>query len=112
MTYYMAGEGRPVRPNHSLELPKQICDERSAAHRRMRNDYAVEFSHGHSFLENDARAHQWNTVVLKPAEDTPLSSYHWCSLTEAGVPRGVVNLVSGDGPNAGAPLSQHKDVPV
>jgi aldehyde dehydrogenase (NAD+) len=54
-----------------------------------------------------------NTVVLKPAEDTPLSSYHLVQvLTEAGVPRGVVNLVSGDGPNAGAPVSQHKDVPV
>jgi aldehyde dehydrogenase (NAD+) len=54
-----------------------------------------------------------NTVVLKPAEDTPLSSYHLVQiLTEAGVPRGVVNLVSGDGPDAGAPLSQHKDVPV
>jgi len=33
-------------------------------------------------------------------------------LTEAGVPRGVVNLVSGDGPNAGAPLAKHKNVPV
>src|SRR5258708_29142929 len=54
-----------------------------------------------------------NTVVLKPAEDTPLSSYHLVQiLTEAGVPRGVVNLVSGDGPGAGAPLSQHADVPV
>jgi aldehyde dehydrogenase (NAD+) len=54
-----------------------------------------------------------NTVVLKPAEDTPLSAYHLVQvLTEAGVPRGVVNLVSGDGPNTGAPLSQHKDVPV
>jgi aldehyde dehydrogenase (NAD+) len=54
-----------------------------------------------------------NTVVLKPAEDTPLSSYHLVqTLTEAGLPRGVVNLVSGDGPNAGAPLSQHKEVPV
>jgi len=52
-------------------------------------------------------------VVLKPAEDTPLSSYHLMQiLTEAGVPRGVVNLVSGDGPNAGASLSQHKEVPV
>src|SRR5216110_196821 len=39
-----------------------------------------------------------NTVVLKPAEDTPLSAYHLVQvLTEAGVPRGVVNLVSGDG---------------
>ena len=33
-------------------------------------------------------------------------------LSEAGIPRGVVNLVSGDGPNAGAPLSKHKKVPV
>jgi aldehyde dehydrogenase (NAD+) len=31
-------------------------------------------------------------------------------MVEAGMPPGVVNLVSGDGPNAGAPLSQHKDV--
>src|ERR1700683_5630170 len=54
-----------------------------------------------------------NTVVLKPAEDTPLSSYHLVQvLSEAGVPPGVVNLVSGDGPNAGAPLSQSDDVPV
>jgi len=54
-----------------------------------------------------------NTVVLKPAEDTPLSAYHLVQvLTEAGVPRGVVNLVSGDGPNAGAPLTKHEDVPV
>jgi aldehyde dehydrogenase (NAD+) len=54
-----------------------------------------------------------NTVVLKPAEDTPLSSYHLVHiLTEAGLPEGVVNLVSGDGPNAGAPLAEHSDVPV
>jgi len=31
---------------------------------------------------------------------------------EAGLPNGVVNLVSGDGPNAGAPVAGHKDVPV
>jgi aldehyde dehydrogenase (NAD+) len=54
-----------------------------------------------------------NTIVIKPAEDTPLSTYHLVQiLTEAGLPRGVVNLVSGDGPNAGAPLSKHKQVPV
>src|SRR5262249_21262046 len=54
-----------------------------------------------------------NTVVLKPAEDTPLSSYHLVqTLVEAGLPRGVVNLVSGNGPDAGAPLSEHKGVPV
>src|SRR6516164_42004 len=54
-----------------------------------------------------------NTVVLKPAEDTPLSSYHLVrTLAEAGLPPGVVNLVSGDGPGAGAPLAQSEDVPV
>src|SRR5260370_37589433 len=54
-----------------------------------------------------------NSVVLKPAEDKQLSSYHLIqTMVEAGLPRGVVNLVSGDGPNAGAPLSQHKAVPV
>lgn len=54
-----------------------------------------------------------NTVVLKPAEDTPLSSYHLVeTLVEAGLPAGVVNLVSGDGPGAGGPLAKHKDVPV
>jgi aldehyde dehydrogenase (NAD+) len=54
-----------------------------------------------------------NTVVLKPAEDTPLSSYHLIQmLMEAGLPHGVVNLVSGNGPNAGAPLAQHTAAPV
>jgi aldehyde dehydrogenase (NAD+) len=33
-------------------------------------------------------------------------------MAEAGIPAGVVNLVSGDGPGAGAPLAEHKDVPV
>jgi len=51
--------------------------------------------------------------VLKPAEDTPLSSYHLVdTMVEAGLPAGVVNLVSGDGPGAGAPLAEHKDVPL
>ena len=54
-----------------------------------------------------------NTVVLKPAEDTPLSSYNLVQiLAEAGLPPGVVNLVSGDGPGTGAPLAEHKDLPV
>ena len=54
-----------------------------------------------------------NSAILKAAEDTPLSSYHLVQiLTDAGLPAGVVNLVSGDGPNAGAPLASHSDVPV
>ena len=52
-----------------------------------------------------------NTVVLKPAEDTPLSTYNLAQvLEEAGLPPGVVNVVFGDGPGAGAPLLTNPDV--
>jgi acyl-CoA reductase-like NAD-dependent aldehyde dehydrogenase len=52
-----------------------------------------------------------NTVVIKPAEDTPLSTYNMVQvLAEAGLPRGVLNVVFGDGPQAGAPLLNNLDV--
>lgn len=54
-----------------------------------------------------------NTVVIKPAEDTPLSTYNFVqALVDAGLPKGVVNIVSGHGPSAGEPLVQHPDVKV
>jgi acyl-CoA reductase-like NAD-dependent aldehyde dehydrogenase len=54
-----------------------------------------------------------NTVVLKPAEDTPLLAERFVELlTEAGVPDGVVNVVHGFGEDAGAALVRHPDVPV
>jgi aldehyde dehydrogenase (NAD+) len=52
-----------------------------------------------------------NTVVIKPAEDTPLSTWNLMqALTEAGLPSGVMNIVFGDGPSAGAALLNHQDV--
>ena len=52
-----------------------------------------------------------NTVVLKPAEQTPLSALRLGELiVEAGFPAGVVNIVTGDGPQTGAPLAAHEDV--
>ncbi|XP_003472330.2 aldehyde dehydrogenase 1A1-like [Cavia porcellus] len=52
-----------------------------------------------------------NTVVLKPAEQTPLTALHVASLIkEAGFPPGVVNIVPGYGPTAGAAISSHMDV--
>lgn len=51
------------------------------------------------------------TVVLKPAEETPLSALRLGELMhEAGVPPGVVNIVTGFGEEAGAPLAAHPDV--
>jgi len=54
-----------------------------------------------------------NTVVLKPAEDTPLLADRFVELlAEAGVPDGVVNVVHGFGEEAGEALVRHPDVPV
>ncbi len=52
-----------------------------------------------------------NTVVLKPAEQTPLSALALAELAlEAGIPPGVLNVVPGFGPTAGAALTAHPDV--
>ena len=52
-----------------------------------------------------------NTVVVKPSEVTPLSTLYAAQLaTEAGLPTGVLNVVVGDGPEAGAALTGHRKV--
>src|SRR6266487_1169794 len=54
-----------------------------------------------------------NTVVLKPAEDTPLLAQRFVALLhEAGLPEGVVQIVHGFGEEAGDALVRHPDVPV
>ncbi|MFT2017937.1 aldehyde dehydrogenase family protein [Streptomyces sp. 796.1] len=51
-----------------------------------------------------------NTVVLKPAETTPLSALFFADICrQAGLPRGVVNILTGDG-STGAALVAHPDV--
>jgi aldehyde dehydrogenase (NAD+) len=52
-----------------------------------------------------------NTVVLKPAEQTPLTALELARIAEeAGVPAGVLNVVPGFGEDAGAALVRHPDV--
>jgi len=51
-----------------------------------------------------------NTVVLKPAEQTPLSALRFAELVSGILPAGVLNVVTGYGPDAGAPLVQHPKV--
>jgi aldehyde dehydrogenase (NAD+) len=114
MTYYMAGEGRRLFGQTTpSELPNKFAMS-------VRQSIGVaglitpwNFPMAIPSWKTMPALICGNTVVLKPAEDTPLSSYHLVQvLTDAGVPHGVVNLVSGYGPGAGAPLSQHLDVPV
>jgi alpha-ketoglutaric semialdehyde dehydrogenase len=114
MTYYMAGEGRRLFGQTTpSELPNKFAMS-------VRQSIGVcglitpwNFPMAIPSWKMMPALICGNTVVLKPAEDTPLSSYHLVEiLAEAGVPPGVINLVSGDGPGAGAPLSGHKEVPV
>src|SRR5579885_1080580 len=52
-----------------------------------------------------------NTVILKPAEQTPLSALRLGELIlEAGLPEGVVNIITGFGPGAGSSISEHPDI--
>ncbi|MGB8322797.1 MAG: aldehyde dehydrogenase family protein [Candidatus Acidiferrum sp.] len=114
MTYYMAGEGRRLFGQTTpSELPNKFAMS-------VRQSIGVcgmitpwNFPMAIPSWKMTPALISGNTLVLKPAEDTPLSSYHLVQiLAEAGVPAGVVNLVSGNGPDAGAPLAQHQDVPV
>src|SRR6202022_1333154 len=114
MTYYMAGEGRRL---FGQTTPSELPDKFAMSVRQPVGVCGMitpwNFPMAIPSWKLMPALVSGNTAVLKPAEDTPLSSYHLLeTLTEAGLPAGVVNLVSGDGPSAGAPVAQHKDVPV
>ena len=51
-----------------------------------------------------------NCSILKPAEQTPLSALRFAELIQDIVPKGVINIVTGYGPEAGAPLVKHPKV--
>jgi aldehyde dehydrogenase (NAD+) len=114
MTYYMAGEGRRLFGQTTpSELPNKFAMS-------VRQSVGVcglvtpwNFPMAIPAWKTMPALVCGNTVVIKPAEDTPLSTYHLVeSLAEAGLPRGVLNLVCGDGPDAGAALTEHPGVPV
>jgi len=114
MTYYMAGEGRRL---FGQTTPSELPNKFAMSTRQPIGVCGMitpwNFPMAIPSWKMMPALVAGNTVVLKPAEDTPLSSYHLVqTLVEAGLPKGVVNLVSGDGPGAGAPLSQHREVPV
>jgi acyl-CoA reductase-like NAD-dependent aldehyde dehydrogenase len=112
MTYYMAGEGRrQFGQTTPSELPNKFA-------------MCVRVPKGVAGLITPwnfpMAIPSWkimpalvcgNTVVIKPATDTPLSVYNLAQiLNEAGLPRGVVNVVTGSGSATGSPLMKHPDV--
>ncbi|KAK7852958.1 aldehyde dehydrogenase family 2 member C4 [Quercus suber] len=51
------------------------------------------------------------TMIVKPAEQTPLSALYYSHLAKlAGIPDGVLNIITGFGPTAGAAISSHMDI--
>src|SRR6059036_1144179 len=114
MTYYMAGEGRrqfgqtvpselPNKFAMSLRMPIGACGLITPWNFPM----AIP-----SWKILPALV-CGNTIVIKPAEDTPLSCFNFVKiLAEAGLPRGVLNMVTGTGLEAGEPMVMNPAVRV
>ena len=107
MTYYMAGEGRRL---FGQTTPSELPNKMAMSVRQPLGACALitpwNFPMAIPAWKMMPALVAGNTVVLKPAEDTPLSATLLVEiLIEAGIPAGVVNLVHGDGPGAGAPLA-------
>ena len=114
MLYYMGGEGRRLFGQTSpSRAARQVRVVHADAGRRRRRDHAVELPDRDPVLEARAALICGNTVVFKPAEDTPLLAARFIELlVEAGLPKGVVNLVFGYGEVAGDAIVRHPDVPI
>ena len=114
MTYYIAGEGRRL---FGQTTPSELPDK-FAMSVRMPIGVAAAITPWNFPLAIPS----WklipalvagNTVVFKPAEDTPLMGHRLVEiLLEAGLPEGVLNLVQGIGEEAGAALVAHPEVNV
>jgi acyl-CoA reductase-like NAD-dependent aldehyde dehydrogenase len=109
MTYYMAGEGRRL---FGQTTPSELPNKFAMSARQPLGVCAMitpwNFPMAIPSWKLMPALVCGNTAVIKPAEDTPLSTYTLVQiLAESGVPRGVINLVNGAGPDVGAPLVDH-----
>jgi acyl-CoA reductase-like NAD-dependent aldehyde dehydrogenase len=108
-TYYTAGEGRRL---HGFTTPAEMPDKFAMCVRQPVGLCGLitpwNFPMAIPSWKLIPALICGNTVVLKPAEDTPLSTYNLVEACEqAGIPPGVVNLVTGYGEDAGAAITNH-----
>jgi acyl-CoA reductase-like NAD-dependent aldehyde dehydrogenase len=113
MTYFMAGEGRR---QYGQTVPSELPDKFAMSVRQPLGVCSVitpwNFPMAIPSWKIVPALVCGNTVVFKPATLTPLSAVNFVRvLEEAGIPPGVVNLVTG-GPDVGTLLSQHDEVRV
>jgi aldehyde dehydrogenase (NAD+) len=112
MTYYMAGEGRRL---FGQTTPSELRNKAAMTVRQPLGVCAMitpwNFPMAIPSWKIMPALVCGNTLVIKPAEDTPLSTYNLVQiLAESGLPRGVVNVVNGSGPEVGGPLVRHTKV--
>ncbi|HYB93915.1 MAG TPA: aldehyde dehydrogenase family protein [Vicinamibacterales bacterium] len=113
MTYFLAAEGRRL---HGQTAPSELRDKFAMSLRQPVGVCSMitpwNFPMAIPSWKIIPALVCGNTVVLKPSELTPLSAMHFIkTLEEAGVPPGVVNMVTG-GPAIGEVLTTHPDVAV
>ncbi len=108
-TYYTAGEGRRL---HGFTTPAEMRDKFAMCVRQPVGLCGLitpwNFPMAIPSWKLIPALICGNTVVIKPAEDTPLSTYNLVkACEEAGIPPGVVNLVTGYGEPVGAAMTNH-----
>src|SRR5215471_12326405 len=112
MTYFIAGEGRR---QYGQTVPSELRDKFAMSMRQPVGVAAIitpwNFPMAIPSWKIIPALVCGNTVVIKPAEDTPLSTYNLVAACEqAGIPPGVLNIVSGVGEEAGAAIVNHPGV--
>src|SRR5262245_54225400 len=112
MTFYAAGEGRRL---HGYTTPSELPDKMAMCARQPVGVCALitpwNFPMAIPSWKMMPALVCGNTLVIKPAEDTPLSTVNLVKAAEeAGIPPGVINIVMGTGKEAGAPMATHRDV--
>jgi alpha-ketoglutaric semialdehyde dehydrogenase len=110
--YYMAGEGRRM---FGVTTPSELPNKFAMCVRQPLGVCAMitpwNFPMAIPSWKLFPAVLAGNTCVIKPAQDTPLSTFNFVqTLTDAGVPHGVINIVSGFGPDVGAPMTEHPEV--
>jgi alpha-ketoglutaric semialdehyde dehydrogenase len=114
MSYYMGGEGRRL---HGQTTPSELRDKFNMSVRMPIGVVGAitpwNFPIAIPSWKIAPALVSGNTVVFKPATDTPALGQRFVELlAEAGIPKGVVNIVHGGGGAVGDRLVRHPDVPV
>jgi aldehyde dehydrogenase (NAD+) len=110
--YFFAGEGRRL---YGQTMPSELPDKLCLTFRRPVGVCGLITPWNFPIAVPSWKVYPaliaGNTLVLKPAEDTPVSALYFAEiLSEAGLPDGVLNVVTGFGAEAGDALVRHKDV--